>query len=53
LEENVAHLTTGFKKHGLHVEGRAGDRGKEEGMRWSSMVGGRAGRASRRETKKP
>jgi hypothetical protein len=48
LEEDVMHLMAEFAKHGLHEEGRAGDRGKE-GMRWSSKAGGRAGRASRRE----
>jgi hypothetical protein len=50
LEENAAYLTAEFVKHDLHREGQAGDRGGgEEGTRWSSMVGGRAGRASRRE----
>jgi hypothetical protein len=42
LEEDVTHLTAEFTKHDLHEEGRAGDRGKEEGMRWSSKAGGRA-----------
>jgi hypothetical protein len=48
-EDEAAHLTAADAKHGLRGVGRAGDRGEEDETRCSSMVGGRVGRAPRRE----